>query len=684
MRQQHTLPHPFNQWPTLVNMLRWRAKHQPDQRACTFLVNGDTEADHLTYAQLDHKAQCIGAQLQQMQAQGERILLLHPPSLHFIAAFFGCIYAGAIAVPTVHSFRLTRPNPRLVAITQDAQASIALTSTSLLTKIEKQATPSSHLPDVTWLASDTVDDSLSQHWQHPEVNGQNLAALQYTSGSTGNPRGVMLSHQNLLHNLYLIHRRLALTEADVCVTWLPPYHDMGLIGGYLEPLYSGFPVVLMSPLSFGQQPYRWLKAISDYRGTVTAAPNFAYEQCTQRVTPEQRANLDLRQWRLALTGAEPIRPQTLQRFSSTFADCGFQHNGFYPCYGLAESTLMVTGGNADVAPIIQTVQKTALQAQKWVSRSASMPDSQALVGCGKIAKDQVLFIVHPESKKPCEPGQIGEIWVSSPSVAQGYWQRASETKRVFQAVLDLDDDPSLKNRPFLRTGDLGYVHQGELFVTGRLKEIIIVRGLNYYPQDIEHAVENCHPALSHHGGAAFSAEVAGQERLVIVFEVQRQHRNVDVEDVAHIVRQVISEGFELETYGVVLIKPGQMPRTTSGKIQRLLCQDRFLANTLPEIGRSLRSQKMHLPEQALDTNQTLSQQPREALELAVRQQLAEMLECSITQINLQQSIHSLGLGSLQAAALKYQLEDEFGIEVPPELLLADQNLTQLITKILER
>jgi acyl-CoA synthetase (AMP-forming)/AMP-acid ligase II len=496
---------------TLVELLRWRALRQPERCAYEFLTDdGEAEASPLTYAALDRRARAIGALLEQVEARGGRALLLYPTGPEFVAAFFGCLYGGVIAVPAYppHRARLGRFTPRLRAIASDARPVIVLTTSPILSLVEHAFADLPELQAQRWRATDDVASDLAEGWRDPEVGPDTLALVQYTSGSTGMPKGVMLTHGNLLHNAAFIHSCFELTSDSRGVIWLPPYHDMGLVGGVLEPLYSGFPTTLMSPLAILQRPFRWLQAISRTRATVSGGPNFAYDLCVSKVSPEQRATLDLSSWEVAFNGAEPIRHETLDRFAAAFAPCGFRREAFYPCYGLAEATLMVSGGVKASAPILRTFQSAALEQNRMVEVPAEHGAAQTLVGCGQGSSDQKIVIVNPESLSQCPPGQVGEIWVSGPSMARGYLNHPEETERTFLAFL-----PHTGEGPFLRTGDLGFVDGGELFITGRLKDLIIIRGINHYPQDIELTVERSHPALRPNAAAAFSVDVADEERL---------------------------------------------------------------------------------------------------------------------------------------------------------------------------
>jgi acyl-CoA synthetase (AMP-forming)/AMP-acid ligase II len=466
---------------TFVELLQWRAYHRPDRKLFTFLEDGEKEEVHLTYSELDRKARAIAALLQSFVSPGERALLLYPPGLDYISAFFGCLYAGVVAVPAYppDPSRLDRTLPRLEAILADVQVTVVLTTTPILSLAEFLFDQAPDLGTLQWMATDTVVNGMEYSWRESKITPRNLAFLQYTSGSTRAPKGVMVSHGNLMVNSAVIARAFSIATRDRAVLWLPPYHDMGLIGGILQPIFSGIHCILMSPISFLQKPLRWLQAISHYKATVAGGPNFGYDLCVRKTTPEQRAGLDLSSWTMAFTGSEPVRPETLSRFAAAFEPCGFQMCAFYPCYGLAESTLFVTGGFRSEEPVLCPVQSTALKQNQVVLAELSGESSQTLVGCGHTLTEHKVEIVHPDLLTRCPSGQLGEIWVSGPSVALGYWNQLEETDFTFRAYL-----ADTGEGPFLRTGDLGFQKDGELFVTGRIKDLIIIRGRNHYPQDI--------------------------------------------------------------------------------------------------------------------------------------------------------------------------------------------------------
>lgn len=587
LETSHTAPQRPATLVSLVELLRWRAEVQPDERLYLFLDEGGLDERPVTYAEFDRRARAIAARLQGLGAAGERALLLYPPGLDYIAGFFGCLYAGVIAVPAYppNPARLNRTLPRLQAIVGNAQPRFALTTEMIAALAGAVAEQAPDLGAMQWLATDTLPLTDAENWQAPAVDGDTVAFLQYTSGSTGSPKGVMVTHGNLLANLAMITRGFEATSADSAVFWLPPYHDMGLIGGLLGPIYIGVPCAVMSPLAFLQRPLRWLEAISRYRATVSGGPNFAYDLCARKATPEQIAALDLSTWKLAFNGAEPIRADTLERFAQTFAPAGFRRDAFYACYGLAEATLFVTGGDRAHAPATLVVDLDAL-AQ---GRVVAAPDAAyTLVSSGQPPAELRLAIVDPETRARCAPDRVGEIWVAGPSLAQGYWGRPDETAGAFRAVLADGDGP------YLRTGDFGFVKGNDLFVTGRLKDLIIVDGRNLYPQDIEATVEAAHPAIRSGATAAFSVDVGGEERVVVAAEVERnfvfnqkQNGGEGAADARQAlvtaVRRAVAEQHDVRVHTVALLKTGHIPKTSSGKIQRHACRAGFLAGTLDMI-----------------------------------------------------------------------------------------------------
>jgi len=580
---------------SFVSVLRGRALRQAERRAFTFLRDGEEEGGALSYSELDLRARALGALLQDLGADGERAMLLYPGGLEFVSAFYGCLYGGVIAVPAYppHPSRITHTLPRLQAIISDSGATLALTTGSILSRIEPLLEENPLLASLHWVATDELGADGAQEWREPQLDGGRLAFLQYTSGSTAEPKGVMVSHANLLENSALIRQCFENGPESHCVLWLPPYHDMGLIGGVVQPVFAGFPATLMTPATFLQRPLRWLEAISRYRGTVCGGPNFAYDLCVSKTTPEQRAALDLSSWEAAFNGAEPVRAETLRRFAEAFAPSGFRPRAFYPCYGLAEATLILTGGLKSEAPVVRVFDAAALGQDRVAEAGADTRDVRALAGCGRNRPPNRLVIVNPETAEECGAGEIGEIWFAGPSAAAGYWNKPEETERTFRARL-----AGTGEGPFLRTGDLGFLLDGELFVTGRLKDLIIIAGRNHYPQDVERTAEQSHPALRPGCCAAFPVSVDGEERLVIAAEVERRFSTknhpagsdgegtagADVADAAGLielsVRRAVAEQHDLHVTAVVLLRTGGIPKTSSGKIRRHACRAEYLAGRL--------------------------------------------------------------------------------------------------------
>jgi len=664
---------------TVVEILCHRSYWQSDIAAFTFLEDGETIKAQLTYEELNRQSKAIASQLQNLKLKGKCALLLYPPGLDYIAAFFGCLYAGVIAVPA-YPPRNQRNTPRIQAIIADAQPAIALTTTKIQSQIQFLA-EKVDLNHLRWLNTDTIDDTLASSWQQPDINRDTIAFLQYTSGSTGTPKGVILTHGNLLHNAAMTYDLMGHSPSSKFVSWLPTYHDMGLIGGILQPLYGGFSCILMPPSAFLARPYRWLKVISDYRGTSSGAPNFAYQLCIEKITSEQLKTLDLSSWSVAFNGAEPIRANILEEFHAKFAQCGFQRKAFYPCYGMAEATLMISGGYQADSPVFKTTCGKALESNQVVEVSISNKNARTFVGCGQSLPEQQIIIVNPETLTRCKPNEVGEIWVSGASVGKGYWHRLAETEPTFLATPLFETS----KEAFLRTGDLGFVDNGEVFITGRGKDLIIIRGRNLYPQDIELTAESSHPSLRAGAGAAFSVDVANEERLVVVQELEFRAQP-NLEEVILAIRQAVTREHEIETYGVVVIKPGSIPKTSSGKIQRRATRKEFLGNELKAIATSIiaptESEQLIT---SLNRQTLLSLPPLESqvfLESHLQALIAQILNLASSQINTREHIINFGLDSLKVFELKNRLETELKISVPITDFFEDLTIQGLATKIL--
>ncbi len=695
------LPGTFFGPATLVDLVCHRARYQPHDVAFTFLVDGETEQVHLTNCELDRQARAIGAWLQLSGLAGQRALLLYPPGLEFIAAFFGCIYAGVVAVP-VYPPRRNRSLSRIQAIADDAQAKVALTSDVVLRRVRPLIGAVPRLKQLTWLSTCNTPQGMDQRWKVPDVGGDTMAFLQYTSGSTGMPKGVMLSHINLLHNSALIAHCFEHTRSGLGVFWLPSYHDMGLIGGILQPLFVGRPNVLMAPMAFLQKPLRWLSAISRFGGTTSGGPNFAYELCVRKIKPEDRENLDLSTWKVAFNGAEPVRADTLDRFAEAFGPCGFRREAFYPCFGLAEATLIVSGGYATQLPVLGSFDNRVGQRKRVCHgfRMVSKPDEEdvrTLVSCGTALPDQKIVITDPDTLTHCGDGQIGEIWASGPSVAQGYWRQPEATEATFRARLK-----DTGEGPFLRTGDLGFMHDGQLFVTGRIKDLIILHGVNVYPQDVELTVQQSHPRLRPDCGAAFAVESDDREKLVVVQEVERRKQG-NLEVVFDAIRRAVSSEHEMATDAIVLVRAGSIPKTSSGKIQRHACRAGYLDGSLKVVSRweaggqedypSDRAEKKTIridpaavtpknaPIAASKINISVPADKTETTAQLVLEQVRLVARERADRLTLDRLITEIGLDSLERMEILASIEERFGGRFPQEILPELETCRQVVEAV---
>jgi acyl-CoA synthetase (AMP-forming)/AMP-acid ligase II len=564
-----------NSFTTLVEILQDRANRQPDKRIYSFL-HGDDRQQSLTHVELNARARVLATKLRDTCQPGDRALLLYPPGLDYIVALFACMYAGVIAVPS-YAPRPNRPFTRLESVISSAQPKLVLTTAEFVNSprsiFRQEYGP---LASLQRFDTDKVGLESENGWTPVSVSADTPVLLQYTSGSTASPKGVILTHGNIIHNTSIIQRNFPLSEESSTVFWLPPYHDMGLIGGILQPLCTGFPVHLLSPVAFLQRPARWLQAISRFQATCSGGPNFAYELCVRRIGEEEINELDLSSWTVAFNGAEPIRKQTLDDFCEKFASCGFRRESLHPCYGLAEATLMATGIEPMQNLKFKNVSRNALE-KGMVETPNREQDGCLLVSCGPGADGQNVRIVDPVTLFPCDPGRIGEVWLSGPSVALGYWGKPQETEETFCA--NLADGTG----PFLRTGDLGFLAEGELYITGRIKDLIIIRGQNHYPHDIEFTAQRSHPSLASSSSAAFSVQRDGFERLLIVQEIGGRPEATDLKEIVARISQSVTETHDLQVHEVLPVRPWTIPRTTSGKIQRYLCRAAYLDGTLQTI-----------------------------------------------------------------------------------------------------
>jgi acyl-CoA synthetase (AMP-forming)/AMP-acid ligase II len=564
---------------SLVDLITRRAVEQHDERGYVFLSDKGDEEAALTFGELHRRAMAVAAQLRESGSPGERALLLFGAGLDFIIAYFGCVLAGVIAVPMM----LPRRNSSLgssASIVANAGPRFLMTNERVQSTrpdvIERFSAPQRH-----WIITEQVAAMNAASPRLPMLRPDDIAFLQYTSGSTSDPKGVMVTHRNLIENLEMMRQALGNTRQSTYASWIPLYHDMGLIANVLQSLYVGSLCVLLAPMTFLQRPSSWLRAIHRYRAEVAGAPNFAFDLCVQRFRADQMRDVDLSSWKVAFNGAEPVRADTIERFAATFAPYGFDRRAMNPQYGMAEATVMVSAGPRLAGPVIRTVGLDAFRHNE-IAPPAGERDKHRMVGCGRSVIGGRLAIVHPATRHLIGADRIGEIWVSGPHVSKGYWQNPDATRATLDARIE--GDPG--DECWLRTGDLGFMDEsGELFITGRAKDMIIVRGINYYPQDIESTVYNSHPALRRHFGAVFSVPDESGEKLVLVQEVERtQRRGLDTEEIKACIREAVANEHEIALDSIVLIPPGEIPKTTSGKIQRSLTRQMWLQNSFEPIG----------------------------------------------------------------------------------------------------
>ncbi|MEM9385005.1 MAG: SDR family NAD(P)-dependent oxidoreductase [Pseudomonadota bacterium] len=659
-----------------VKMLRERAQRSPERVAFRFLADGETEVHVMTLGALEHRVLKLAERLvSEVEARGERVLILVPPGELFVVAFFACLYAGSVAVPVAPP-RRARGDGKLRAICDRANAAVVVSTNELwdrvlagdeLTHAQRDA--------LRWLDIEAeATGSASPEFSPIEVSARDLAFLQFTSGSTGNPKGVQISHANLLANARALAERFGDTEETISVNWLPPYHDMGLIGGILQPIYLGAQTVIMSPNAFVQRPLRWLEAISTYGATTSGGPDFGYALCAEAAQSVSVEGIDLRSWTLAFTGAEPVRASTLARFARAFAPAGFDASAFYPCYGMAETTLFVSGGRRGAGANVLRVDAQELQ-QGRVNTIAE--GGRQVVACGLPAVDDLL-IVAPWGKEILGEGRVGEVWVRGPQVANGYYGDDEATQEAFGAILASADGP------YLRTGDLGFLDDGQLFLTGRCKDLIILRGRNLYPADIEESVTGVDEALQQGAVAAIAVPegalddaAAGEsgegasgdgERLVVVAEVTRTaRRNTDAERIGKAIRRAVVDAHAVDCHAVVLLRPGALPRTSSGKVMRLATRDALVDGGLRELARWT----VPKADIAQDTGPLPTHDAPHSL-AALRQRLiAEVAQASGVApgaITAGEPWAAYGIDSLEGVRLVERLGAWVGRHLPPTLL----------------
>ena len=657
---------------TLNDILRFRAEAQGNQQAYIFLSDGESEEHPITYAELDRKARAISVAIREFASPGERVLLLYPSGLEYLAAFFGCLYAGVISVPAypprpaqkLHDRNLER----IRAILEDSDAKLALTTDRILSRFEKLLPQLPDLGRIKWMASDAVDEDRANQWREPRINSETIAFLQYTSGSTGLPKGVMISHQNVIYNERMLEQYTGDLENAVMVGWLPMFHDLGLIGTTLQPMHLGFPCYFMAPAAFLQKPSRWVKAISRYRATTSGGPNFAYELCARKTAPEEIEELDLSSWVNAFCGAEPIHAGMVHLFEKTFGPSGFSKTTFNLGYGLAEATCCVTGTPWKEESVLHSFDALELLEGRVRRSLPGDENARLLAACGKTCLEQELLIVDPETFLPVQKDGVGEIWVSGDNVARGYWNRPDETAQVFQGFLG-----NSQKGPYLRTGDMGFLEDEYLFIAGRLKDLIVIRGRNHYPQDLERTSELAHAELTAGSVAAFAVQENGEESLVLVQEVQRRSEKGDLQAMLARIREELIESHEMVPADIVLVKSGSIPRTTSGKIQRRFCRERYQDGRLQILAawKDAVSLETHPKETPPSRSNGKSKEP-ESVAMLVRNFLlaavAKHAKINPESVDIGRHFTVYGLDSAAAIGITGELEELLGRRISPTIV----------------
>ncbi len=661
-----------------IDLLNKQATLRGEKIAYRFLVDGEKQVATISYSELQNKAKQVAAELQKHHPKGTRALLLYPSGIDFLIAFFGCLFAGVIAVPA-YPPRRNKSNPRIAGIIKDCDCEVLLTCNDNLGLIEQAETKLPELTPLNKIITDALPAENSHLWEYPDISQDTIAFLQYTSGSTSTPKGVMVSHDNLMFNQQMMENSFAVNDQTTYVSWCPLYHDMGLIGNVLQSVYMGATCVFMAPMSFLEKPIRWLQAISDYQGNAAGAPNFAYELCVEKIDEQDKKHLDLSHWHFAANGAEPVRHDTLVKFANHFAECGFSFDAMSPCYGLAETTLFIAGGDAKKTPVTGYFCWRSLA--KGVGKAIlNSNHSVPIVGYNCAQQGQVLVIVSPETNTPCRDGEVGEIWASGRHVAHGYWNNPEATNTTYHLNI-----PGSKSN-FVRTGDLGFVIDDCLFITGRHKDLLVVRGKNYYPQDLEHIAEQVSAALVPGSSAAFTLSNDDSD-IVMAVELKRRNLKDDTLEISRQIRRAVFQMFGLKIDTILYLKPAKIPKTSSGKIQRQLCKQLYQNNELDVFitnegdGHILHEENqdktMVLSELSSLSNSDHYHHIRELLLLHV----GRVLNCRIGDDESHIPIVELGIDSINALELTGILNTSLGVDISVIDLLDGESIVSIADKI---
>ncbi len=655
---------PLSELPSFVALLRHWAKARADHTAYCFLERG-REVGHLSYRDLDLRARAIAAELQKRGAAGERAILLFPQGLDYLCAFIGCLYANVVAVTTSLP-RGARRVERVLAIMEDSGARFALTNSHTLSQLRGSGWDE-RLAAMQWLEVDGVAAAGAERWQPPRLERSTLAFLQYTSGSTATPKGVMLAHGNLLSNVALMEADMRNHQQSVFVSWLPLFHDMGLILIALSAVYNGAPCYLLSPDEFIRHPAAWLETISRYRGTVTAAPDFAYRLCVDRIEDTEIQGIDLSSMETMLNGSEVVRASTVERFYERFGRFGLKPGALYAGYGLAESSVYVAGEH-----IIDGLVRFDRRALEQGRAETTAGEGVTLVRCGLLRNINDIRIVDPETREELESGAVGEIWVGSASNGHGYWGRPEESEETLHARLGGEESSR-----YLRTGDLGFARDGRLYICGRIKNLIIIRGRNLYPDDVGTVVEGCDARLKSRPSSAFSVDVNDQEELVVV--VATKSTEAEAREIIGLIRREIANQIGVEAAAVVVVPNNNISRTTSGKIQHNRIKRDFLEHRLNVRALWMQPAMERWWQSLVETSQTKTLAARDgdplgpqrdtvasAVEALLRERIAALGGLPAPTIDPERSLVELGLDSLKVLTLHGDIERRLGVEIKPE------------------
>lgn len=647
---------------TISEVLRLRAGIHPEKPLFTFLQDGISVHETVSFSRFDRQVDALANWLAGQKLAGKRVVLFYPPGMDFLRAFFGCLRAGVVAV-TAYPPRKNRSLNRIKAIMEDCTPSAILSTGAIARDFERNFSEDEVLGKLPWLKTDEIPDTEAVSDTFSPLPDA-TAFIQYTSGSTGMPKGVMISHRNIMVNSRNLHLHFHTHEGTRSVLWLPQFHDMGLVLGVMQPVFTGYHAIFMPPVSFISRPYNWLKAITDYQGTFSGGPNFAFDHCVDRISPDERATLSLSSLDMLFNGAEPVRYETLKKFEDTFRQAGLPENVMFPGYGMAETTLSIAVLAKGNSRLYLSVSGKELENHLVVPVDDSHPEAVKIANNGIPQGDTGVLIADPETLAPVAPGRVGEILVSGLSVASGYWNNDALNREVFGITL-----PETSEKKWLRTGDLGFIHDGDLYITGRLKDVIIIRGRNFYPQDIEKITEESHPSLRKGFVAAFPVDAEGEEQLCIVAELQRTFlKRPDTAAIIETIAEAVTGEFEIRPWQIVLVKTGRLEKTSSGKIMRRAAREALLSGAMEIVDRRQFSTTIEAVEKP-------SSEPESLLDFLIGWASAKLNGGK--PVDRDKTLAAYGLDSVKAVELSDETAGRFGFEWPPYLFFEGLTIAEM-------